>query len=92
MEDNQATLKYRLAHGSQVREEDFGLLFYTKSGPRLFFVSSGDLVGCDFFCGDVTLAEWIKKDRRSDPVSDQVIESIARQLDRLCERGVLLGF
>ena len=91
MEDSKTNLKYRLAHGSQVREEDFGLLFYTKSGPRLFFVSSGDLIGCEFFHGEMTLAEWIKKTRGPHPVPDQVVKSIALELDRLCQRGVLLG-
>ena len=47
--------KYKLAPGSQVREEDFGLLFYTQQGPGLHFVSSGDLLGEDFFLGRQTL-------------------------------------
>ena len=41
--------KYKLAPGTQVREEDFGLLFYTMSGPRLYFLNSGDLIQADFF-------------------------------------------
>ena len=43
--------RVKLAPGSQVREEDFGLLFYTQQGPALYFVSSGDLLGEDFFQG-----------------------------------------
>ncbi|MDY7036296.1 MAG: mycofactocin biosynthesis chaperone MftB, partial [Thermodesulfobacteriota bacterium] len=43
--------KYILAPGTQVREEDFGLLFYTMTGPRLYFLSSGTLLADSFFQG-----------------------------------------
>jgi len=82
---------YKLATGSKVRKEDFGLLFYTKNGPRLFFVSSGDLIGCEFFDGEMILNECIKT-RRLGPVPQKLVNDLAQELDRLCERGVLLGF
>ncbi|MEW6663829.1 MAG: mycofactocin biosynthesis chaperone MftB [Thermodesulfobacteriota bacterium] len=50
--------KYRLAPGTQVREEDFGLLFYTMQGPRLYFLKCGPLLETDFFQGDMTLSDW----------------------------------
>ena len=55
--------KYKLNRGSQVREEDFGLLFYRMNGPRLYFISSADLISPDFFKGDMTLEEWLDKNR-----------------------------
>ena len=41
--------RYKLAPGTQVREEDFGLLFYTMRGPRLFFLKCGRLLEPGFF-------------------------------------------
>jgi putative mycofactocin binding protein MftB len=61
--------RYILSSGTQVREEDFGLLFYTMSGPRLYFLSSGPLLDTSFFRGEITLDLWIrlKKEGRSAP-------------------------
>lgn len=42
-------MTYRLAAGTQVREEDFGLFFYTMKRPRLYFLSSGPLPDGIFF-------------------------------------------
>ena len=52
--------KYVLASGNQVREEDFGLLFYTMRGPRLYFLSSGQLLGPSFFEGKLSLERWVE--------------------------------
>jgi len=51
---------YALAPGTQVREENFGLLFYTMKEPRLYFLSSGDLLDSSFFGSDLGLAEWLE--------------------------------
>jgi len=55
--------KYKLAWGAQVREEDFGLLFYTMHGPRLYFLASGDLLQEDFFQGHISLEAWIDRNQ-----------------------------
>ena len=78
--------KYRLAAGTQVREEDFGLLFYTMQGPRLYFLSCGSLLESSFFEGQRTLGQCLK-DR---PLSECRALSLERSLDRLRDKGVLL--
>jgi putative mycofactocin binding protein MftB len=78
--------KYKLASGTQVREEDFGLLFYTMQGPRLYFLSSGSLIGSGFFAENKTLGQYVK-DRH---LSGSQGRSLERSLDRLREKGVLL--
>jgi putative mycofactocin binding protein MftB len=37
---------------SQVREELFGLLFYSSLGPKLLFAETGAALSCDFFRSD----------------------------------------
>lgn len=81
--------RYKLAKGSQVREENFGLLFYIMNGPRLFFLSSGDLLSPDFFNGDMTLEEWINKNNR-DTVTEGDISELTKKLSQLSEKGVIL--
>jgi putative mycofactocin binding protein MftB len=78
--------KYSLASGTQVREEDFGLLFYTMQGPRLYFLSCGSLLESAFFEGKKTLGQYLKDRRLS---KDQFL-SLERSLDQLREKGVLL--
>ena len=82
--------RYRLAPGTQLRDEDFGLLFYTMDGPRLFFLSSGKLLESSFFLGDHTLDQWIEqhiKDR-STPRSRKL--DLAKNLDQLKDKEVIL--
>lgn len=83
---------YKLAKGSQVRQEDFGLLFYTKSGPRLYFLSSGDLIGPGFFTGEFTLNQWVKNNSGREAMYNQVLAKLNKELEGLCDKGVLLGF
>jgi putative mycofactocin binding protein MftB len=81
--------KYKLARGSQVRGEDFGLLFYRMNGPKLYFISSRDLILPDFFQGDVTLEEWIEKNKVNNiDVAD--ISELTKILARLTEKGVIV--
>ena len=82
-------MKYRLCSGTQVREEDFGLLFYTMAGPRLYFLSSGDLVNCDFFLGASTLEEWIGGNIDRDSLPGARISELEASLHRLMEEGVI---
>ncbi|MCP4752869.1 MAG: mycofactocin biosynthesis chaperone MftB [Proteobacteria bacterium] len=84
------TKRYKLAPGTQVREEDFGLLFYTMSGPRLYFLSSGELLDDRFFEGNTTLQQVLDNDADDNEGSTNRISSLGRSLDRLKETGVIL--
>ena len=85
--------KFKLAPGTQVREEDFGLLFYTQAGPRLYFLPSDDLLDHRFFNGDASLDQWLSEQGRdaSSSVSDAKIKSLGKALGQLLEKGVLIG-
>jgi putative mycofactocin binding protein MftB len=84
--------RYKLAPGTQVREEDFGLLFYTMTGPRLFFMSSGDLINSDFFQSKMTLEQWIVQRVGLNVVETQSVSGLKDGLRRLIERGVILEY
>ena len=83
--------KYKLAPGAQVREEDFGLLFYTQAGPRLYFLPSADLLDCDFFEGNRTLGQWLANHSSNPQPSKAKIMSIDKALGQLKDKGVLIG-
>ncbi len=84
--------RYKLAPGTQVREEDFGLLFYTMAGPRLFFISSGDLLNSDFFQGRSTLEQWIGQRVGQNAVETTSVSELRKGLSRLTEKGVILEY
>ena len=84
--------RYKLAPGTQVREEDFGLLFYTMAGPRLFFISSGDLIHCDFFENGLTLEQWIGQHVGQNAVETTFVSELRKGLSRLSEKGVILEY
>jgi putative mycofactocin binding protein MftB len=73
-----------------VREEDFGLLFYTMAGPRLYFISSGDLLNREFFEGTLALDKWIEQQADAGSVTEARMSELRASLDRLKERGVIL--
>ncbi|MBN2233375.1 MAG: mycofactocin biosynthesis chaperone MftB [Deltaproteobacteria bacterium] len=81
--------RYLLAPGTQVREEDFGLLFYTMKGPRLYFIASGDLLDGSFFQGRHTLPEWARQKAGADPSSARRMEKVTGALCTLREKGVI---
>ncbi len=81
---------YRLAAGTAVREESFGLLFYSRFGPRLYFLPSGDLLRCDFFDSDVTLAQWLENVGGSREISAVRARSLADALAELKNKGVIV--
>jgi putative mycofactocin binding protein MftB len=83
-------VKYKLAPGAQVREEDFGLLFYNMHGPRLFFLASGNLLQEIFFQGRVPLQTWIDK---IHPMSEDLtmrVVALQKSLNRLADKGVII--
>ena len=81
---------YTLSSGTQVREEDFGLLFYTMRGPRLYFLGSGGLLKEDFFFGKISLADWLAHNAGAVSTNDQQANSLAGALKKLQEKGVLI--
>lgn len=87
---NRKDCRYVLTPGTQVREEDFGLLFYTMYGPRLFFFPCGKILDSRFFNGKTTLKEWL------EPLSGQRLSLSARvaeiekTLQQLKKKGVIL--
>ncbi len=81
--------RYVLASGTQVREEDFGLLFYTMKGPRLYFLSSGQLLDRSFFQGQLSLDQWLRLKKDEDSVPQERIGGIKKSLDRLKDKGVI---
>ena len=83
--------KYILSPGTQVREEDFGLLFYTMKGPRLYFMSCGNLLDSQFFQGQCTLAAWLEMKAAGQPLPDvqRQMVKIGGKLHHLCEKGVI---
>lgn len=82
--------KYVLAPGTQVREEDFGLLFYTRHGPRLYFLSSGDILETRFFQGKLTLEQWITQQAERPSTTKARMSEINKTLVELREKGVIL--
>jgi len=82
--------KYRLSSGTQVRQEDFGLLFYTMRGPRLYFLSLKDLLEPCFFTGECSLKQWVEQKSNTSYISDHNIEKIDKSLGRLIDKGVIL--
>ncbi len=79
-----------MASGTQVRNEDFGLLFYTMKGPRLYFLSSGALLDGAFFNGGHSLEEWLGEGNQADKMPRDRLREIKISLDRLKDKGVII--
>jgi putative mycofactocin binding protein MftB len=82
--------KYKLAQGAQVREEDFGLLFYNMHGPRLYFLASGNLLPEDFFQGHISIETWIDK---IHPLSEEIATrtlGLKKPLKKLVDIGAII--
>jgi len=80
---------YRLARGTQVRQEGFGLLFYTMEGPRLYFLSSGDMLDPEFFESGSSLEDRLGRDGMEMKVPEK-IRQLEKQLKKLSQKGVLV--
>ena len=81
--------RYVLVSGTQVRKEDFGLLFYTMKGPRLYFLSSGSLLACSFFEGKLSLDQWIQMNGKGAAPTNRM-KKIKEVLGQLAEKGVII--
>lgn len=84
--------KYKLAEGTQVRLEDFGLLFYTRNGPRLYFLPSGEMLTPDFFSCGASLTQWLGNSGDSTCGNINRIRSLKKALGDLKDKGVLIEF
>ena len=84
--------RYILAPGTQVREEDFGLLFYTMVGPRLYFLSCGELLDSGFFNGESSLEKWICQNTKAGSVFKGRILNLKKSLNQLKEKGAILEY
>lgn len=82
--------RYELAPDTQVREEDFGLLFYTMVGPRLYFVSYGKALEPSFFEGKFTLGQWLSRCTVQESISKARLLEIEKSLNQLEKKGVIL--
>ena len=83
-------VKYKLAPGAQVREEDFGLLFYNMHGPRLYFLASGDLLQEDFFRCHISLESWVGKRHPLSPEIALRMPGLQKSLKKLADKGVII--
>lgn len=88
--EQQRDKRYTLALGTQVREEEFGLLFYTMAGPRLYFLYSGHALDSRFFQGEFTLEQWMEQQRGRRPVRKLHMLGLKRSLNQLKEKGVII--
>ena len=86
----EGTGRYKLASGAQVREEKFGLLFYHRAGPRLYFLNCGALLGERFFAGEITLEKWMGRYGSGETASPSQILSLEKNLNELKKKGVIL--
>jgi putative mycofactocin binding protein MftB len=84
--------RYKLAPGSQVRKEHFGLLFYTMAGPRLYFLSCKGLLGSGFFDGELTLETEIRQNTGGNSVPEAVLQNLKDSLNQLHEKGVIIEY
>jgi putative mycofactocin binding protein MftB len=82
--------KYKLAQDAQVREEDFGLLFYDMLGPRLYFLASGNLLQENFFQGRIPLQAWIDKIHPNSENKALRIAGLRQSLKKLAAKGVII--
>ncbi len=79
--------RYVLAEGTQVRQESFGLLFYTMVGPRLYFLPSENVLTGTFFHGNQTLSEWCFSKRTI--VSEKGLQALSKALQQLKAKEVI---
>lgn len=80
---------YILAPGTQVREEDFGLLFYSMSGPRLYFLPSGQWLSPKFFEGQEFLERWLNQQNCLEALDVTHRTQLAAALVQLQNKGVI---
>ncbi len=80
---------YGLSPGTQVRKEDFGLLFYTMKGPRLYFLPSEDFLDPSFFSGDCPLGRAVQQNGISPETADTMLKKFEKSIAQLLAKGVI---
>jgi putative mycofactocin binding protein MftB len=81
---------YILAPGTQVREEEFGLLFYSMLGPRLHFISLGNMLDSRFFIGKLTIEQWLAERDPGNTITDEQRSGLTKVLSQLRDKGVII--
>ena len=81
---------YILAPGTQVREEDFGLLFYSMPGPRLQFTSLGNMLSSQFFIGKLTIEQWLAERDPGQTITSEHRSGLIKVLSQLRDKGVII--
>ena len=80
---------YKLSPGTQVRKEDFGLLFYTMKGPRLYFLPSKDFLDPTFFLGDCPLGRAVQQNGLTTDAADTILKKFEKSINSLKDKGVI---
>ena len=79
-----STVYYKLAPGTKVRPESFGLLFYNTKNTKLTFIESGGLIGIDALEKESPEGDFLG----ADESANRKIKSV---LEKLVKRGFLLA-
>jgi len=80
---------YRLNQNVQVRAEKFGLLFYDRRGPSLFFVGSKNLIEPEFFEGKETPRGLVEKTKTGGLHEDRLEGALRSLLAKLVQKGLI---
>ena len=85
------TTGYRLASGTQVRKEDWGLLFYSQTHHKVSFIRSSDWLFPSYFDGTWN-SEGMLADiaQRKEASAEAVAPSVAKLIGHLVERGMIV--
>jgi putative mycofactocin binding protein MftB len=80
---------YGLSPGTQIRKEDFGLLFYTMKGPRLYFLPSKDFLDPSFFSGACSLGQAMQQNGLTLKTAETLLKKFKKSLTMLEDKGVI---
>lgn len=82
----------RLSELVQVRQESWGLLFYSQTQHRLLFIKSGQWLNPDYFKGRWTVDGLVADVVSGHPASSGDISTSLRKLiDNLIKNGMLIN-
>jgi hypothetical protein len=85
-------MAYRLAQNVQVRKEKWGLLFYSPTKHRIFFVRSLDYLYPHYFDGTWNLEGVIQDISRRTGASISLIEgNIRKSIENLLKVGMVVN-
>ena len=87
--DSLSDRRFKLARGVRIRREKFGLLFYSRNGPKLTLVFSGPRIDPEFFSGRLTLTEWLQRESFEETTL-RLKPKILRILSRLFDKGLIV--